>query len=129
MAPISFKKISIFETQLIDLIDHFINKGYTTENQEKLIIEQQEHFWNSSSPEEYPFKLYQIALESLCKSLKLSSDKPLLPGQLIRTIDRLLSQDSIKDLAKSQVLDQNRITQRRLYLTPTVLLVAPMEVE
>lgn len=81
MVPISNGRIQVFEEQIIELIDHFIELGYTTQNQEQLQFDQIRDFWESKSPHEFDYKANQIALEILSKTgNKLSLENPLEPG-------------------------------------------------
>mmetsp|Transcript_19299 Transcript_19299/g.29606 ORF Transcript_19299/g.29606 Transcript_19299/m.29606 type:complete len:99 (-) Transcript_19299:1718-2014(-) len=72
--------------------------------------------------------MYQLAIEHICKGQLLNSEQPP-KRKLVELVNSHLDHQAVKDEARHQVRDQNRLPQRRLYLTPTLKLVTPMHVE
>jgi hypothetical protein len=58
MVPISNARIQIFEPQIIELIDIFLEKGFTVQNQQKLQVRQGDEFWESDTPHCFEYKMY-----------------------------------------------------------------------
>ena len=167
MVPISMRRIQIFEPQIVDLIDHFVDQcGFTYEEQMSCQTKQAESFWqtenerkkNDGEPERYGdiwrecrFKIYQIALEEISKRPgKLEVQKPFTSeynddeswhekgsrAALISLLEEEIAKEDTKDHpnyimqeARDQVKDPNRLAQRRIYVTPTVVIIPPMQIE
>ena len=87
MVPISNRRLQIFDSEIIEIMKFFIKQNYTIEKHADLIIQQEQEFWNSRSPEQFKFKLYQIALEAYTGCYP---ERILKPGELSRILETSL---------------------------------------
>lgn len=92
-------------------------------------------FWNSKQQSRYDYKLYQIGLDMI--GSRLDIENPLRAGQLVHLLNNFISWDNpnglvknvVKQEAVDQTLNENRLPQRRIYITPSLKIIAPMQIE
>lgn len=135
MSLVSNGRVQVYEPQILDLIRHLINKGFTVGSQKEFQKKQASEFWGADDPSGFDYKLYQIAIEYVAKASVLASARPLQPSQLVDAVEGVLAKrdkdghTAIEAVAREQVRDPNKIAQRRIYLTPTLKLIGPAEIE
>lgn len=85
----------------------------------------------------FEFKLYQIGLDMIGSRLDVENPIGTEKRKLINLLNNFMSYENPKSLGKNivkqeaedQTLNDNRLPQRRIYITPSLKIIAPMQVE